>query len=205
MNKKENEKHTFLKENGKFDWKKIIIRTFFMLIFIFLIFILYDKIFRTNVTANTLATELYNDLGYHGVALFVYLCDTFIVPLTPDVMFPLVSADWSPWQITFFMGSASFLAGLSAYWLGHLVSLIKVIDNVANKIMGSHKVLIHKKGAWAVVLAALTPIPYSTICWTAGILRVDFKKVVLASLVRFPRMLIYYYLFRAGIHVLNFL
>jgi heme/copper-type cytochrome/quinol oxidase subunit 1 len=93
MNKKENEKHAFLKENGKFDWKKIIIRTFFMLIFIFLIFILYDKIFRTNVTANTLATELYNDLGYHGVALFVYLCDTFIVPLTPDVMFPLVSAD----------------------------------------------------------------------------------------------------------------
>lgn len=205
MNDKDNTKHTFLKDDGKIAWKKLIIRTFFMILFIFILFLLYDKIFRTNVKANEIAKKLYNDLGFHGVALFVFLCDTFIVPLTPDIMFPLVSSSWSPLQITFFMGTASFFGGLCAYWLGHLVYKIKIVKNIANKIIGSHEVLIHKKGAWAVVLAALTPIPYSTVCWTAGILKVDFRKVIFACLVRFPRMIIYYYLFRAGIQIINFL
>ncbi|MDC7237459.1 MAG: VTT domain-containing protein [Sphaerochaetaceae bacterium] len=205
MKDNNDQQHTFLKENGKIKWTKLISRTLIAVLFIFILFLLYDKLFKTNVRANDIATQLYNDLGFHGVALFVYLCDTFLVPLTPDVMFPLVASDWNPLQITLFMGTASFLGGLSGYWLGHLLDRIKIIDRLAQKIMGTHKVLIHKKGAWAVVLAALTPIPYSTICWTAGILKVDFKKVALASLVRFPRMLIYYYLFRAGTHLIAFL
>ncbi len=205
MRDNNDQQHSFLKENGKIKWTKLISRTFIAVLFIFILFLLYDKFFRTNIRANEIARQLYNDLGFHGVALFVYLCDTFLVPLTPDVMFPLVASDWNPLQIALFMGTASFLGGLSGYWLGNFLSHIKPVFRLSEKIMGTHKVLIHKKGAWAVVLAALTPIPYSTICWTAGILKVDFKKVVLASLVRFPRMLIYYYLFRAGTHLIDFL
>ncbi|MDC7244243.1 MAG: YqaA family protein [Pleomorphochaeta sp.] len=199
------EKHTFLREDGSIAWGKLVFRTFIALLFIFVIFIIYDKVIRSSVQTSTLAQDLYNKLGHFGVSLFVYLCDTFIVPLTPDIMFPLVSSNWNILEITLFMGSASFLGGISAYWLGHLLSKIKIVDKYANKIMGSHKVFIHNKGAWGVALAGLTPIPYSTICWTAGILKVEFKKVIFACLVRFPRMILYYYLFIAGAQITNFL
>jgi membrane protein YqaA with SNARE-associated domain len=204
-NNEDEKKHSFLKEDGSIAWKKLFFRTILALLVIFILFSIYSQIMKSNVQANNVAQNLYNELGHFGVSLFVYLCDTFIVPLTPDIMFPLVSGDWTALQITFFMGAASFLGGITAYWLGHLISLIKVVNRVANKIMGTHKVFIHKKGAWGVALAGLTPIPYSTICWTAGILKVEFKDVVLACLVRFPRMLIYYYLFKAGVELIQFL
>lgn len=200
-----NKKHRFLKEDGSIAWKKLVIRTLIAFVSIFLIFILYDKIISSNVKTSDVAQRLYNSLGFFGVSLFVYLCDTFIVPLTPDIMFPLVSSNWNIFEITIFMGGSSYLGGISAYWLGHLLSLIKVVNRYSNKIMKDHKVFIHNKGAWGVAISGLTPIPFSTICWTAGILKVEFKDVVLACLVRFLRMILYYYLFKAGVEIVNFL
>jgi membrane protein YqaA with SNARE-associated domain len=205
MKDKDDKKHAFLKEDGRISWPKLIIKTFFMFVVIFGIFLIYDKVLKSSVRATMFANNLYENLGYKGVALFVYICDTFIVPMTPDVMFPLVSSQWSIIQITMIMGTASFLGGISAYWLGRSVSLIKIVSRTSERIMGSHKILIHKKGAWAIVLAGLTPIPYSTVCWTAGILKVNFIDVLFACLVRFPRIMIYYYLFKAGVQIINFL
>lgn len=201
----DDKKHSFLKEDGSIAWKKLFFRTLIAVLFIFIIFMIYDKVVNTNETTNSIAKELYNSLGHFGVSLFVYLCDTFIVPLTPDIMFPLVSENWSIIEITLFMGSASYLGGISAYWLGHLLSKIKSINKLSNRIMGTHKTFIHKKGAWGVAIAGLTPIPYSTICWTAGILKVEFNDVALACIVRFVRMILYFYLYRAGASIISFL
>jgi len=203
--KNNDKRHTFLKEDGSINWRKLLFRTMLAILIIFVIFILYDLIIGSSVRTNDIATNIYNKMGYFGVALFVYLCDTFIVPLTPDIMFPLVSKNWNIIEITLFMGGASFLGGLSAYWLGHLLSKIKTVDKFANKLMGTHKEFIHHRGAWGVAIAGLTPIPYSTICWTAGIVKLEFRDVVLACLVRFLRMILYYYLFLGGAKIISFI
>lgn len=198
-------KHAFLKDDGSINWKKLLFRTFIAILIIFIVFLAFDLVMNNSVRTNDIATDIYNKMGYLGVALFVYLCDTFIVPLTPDIMFPLVSSNWNIFEITIFMGGASFLGGLSAYWLGHLLSKIKAVEKLANRLMGTHKEFVHHRGAWGVAIAGLTPIPYSTICWTAGIVKLEFKDVILACLVRFLRMIIYYYLFLGGAKIISFI
>jgi hypothetical protein len=44
----------------------------------------------TKVQQYPFMPKLYEVMGYRGVALFVYLVDTFIVPLTVDVVWPFV-------------------------------------------------------------------------------------------------------------------
>lgn len=205
MKRRDSNKGKFINEKGKITWGNIIVRVIFALLFLVLIFYLYNRLVISNVEVNAFVEQLYDDLGFWGISLYVYLCDTFVLPLTPDVIFPLIADEWNIIQITFFIGTASVLGGLTGYWIGRLLSLIKFINRFTSKIGRSHHQLIKEKGAWAIALAALTPIPYSTVCWSAGILKVDFKKVVIASLVRYPRMLIYYYFFVAGFHIIGIL
>lgn len=192
-------KHTFLKEDGSIKWSKLIIRTVIMMAFVVAVFVLYEYFFASKGTNDLLAKRLYKELGVHGVAIFVYLVDTFLVPLTVDVIFPLI-VDWSPLKIMVVLGTASCLGGFSGYWIGRLISKIKVVHQFVDKIVGSHTVILQHYGALGVVLAAISPIPYSTVCWASGILRIDPRKIILACLVRFPRMILYYYIFIGGLN-----
>ncbi len=59
--------------------------------------------------------------------------------------------------------------------------------------------LIRKYGGWAVVIAGLTPVPFSTVCWIAGLLELPPHTVLLATASRIPRIIIYYLLIQAGV------
>jgi membrane protein YqaA with SNARE-associated domain len=52
--------------------------------------------------------------------------------------------------------------------------------------------LIDRYGYWAVALGALTPIPFSITCWSAGMLRLGFGRFLLVALLRVPRFVGYY-------------
>jgi membrane protein YqaA with SNARE-associated domain len=54
-----------------------------------------------------------------------------------------------------------------------------------------------------VALAGFTPLPFSTICWIAGLLEVRSKVVLLAVLSRIPRIILYYYMIQGGIEILQ--
>ncbi|MBN1544212.1 VTT domain-containing protein [Candidatus Woesearchaeota archaeon] len=48
--------------------------------------------------------------------------------------------------------------------------------------------LFSKYGVYAVAVGAMSPIPYSAVCWTAGIYRMSYFKFILASIItRLPR------------------
>jgi membrane protein YqaA with SNARE-associated domain len=50
------------------------------------------------------------------------------------------------------------------------------------------KKLFDRYGIWAVIVGAFSPIPYSSICWTAGIYNMKFKPFIITSLLtRIPR------------------
>ena len=55
-----------------------------------------------------------------------------------------------------------------------------------------------KYGIWAVIVAAITPIPFSPVCWIAGMLEMDYKQFLVASLWRIPRFMIWYVIFSLG-------
>ncbi len=57
---------------------------------------------------------------------------------------------------------------------------------------------IRKLGVVAVVVAALTPVPFSLVCYLAGSLRMPLGIFFLAILARIPRMAIFYYIIAAA-------
>lgn len=193
----------FTNLDGSIRWKKLLFRTIIGIAFVIAILLIYEYFFGVVGTTNdSIAQRLYEQMGTSGVFLFVLIVDTFIVPMTVDVMYPLVIA-WSPIKIMMVLGTASFLGGILGYWIGRFLSRIKFIDRLVDKLVGSHKVFIDDHGAWAIVLAALSPLPYSTICWAAGALKVDNRKIILACIARYARMLIYYYIFIGGLSLIS--
>jgi len=49
-------------------------------------------------------------------------------------------------------------------------------------------------GPIAVAIGALTPFPYSVTTWTAGMFNMPFKRMILPTMLRIPRLWIYYWI-----------
>ena len=99
---------------------------------------------------------------------------------------------------------ASVLGGLGGYYIGHKLKKRKWVIRLTSGFREKAEDLFHRYGRWAVVLAALTPIPFSTICWTAGIFNMKFEKFWPTTLFRIPRMILWYYLILLGVDFSKF-
>ena len=91
---------------------------------------------------------------------------------------------------------------IGGYWSGRLLGHLRFIRMVTVNFSEDGERLINRYGAWAVVLAGLTPIPFSTVCWMAGALKMHWGTMLLAALSRAPRMVIYYLIFKGGFSLL---
>ncbi|MEK6903791.1 MAG: VTT domain-containing protein, partial [Nanoarchaeota archaeon] len=73
--------------------------------------------------------------------------------------------------------------GMFGYWIGVMgerVILEKFFSH--DKIARVHK-LFERYGAWAVFIAAFTPIPYKVFTIAAGVFYISLKKFIIASLI----------------------
>lgn len=151
---------------------------------------------------NSWSLFLSEEFGYLGVGIFVFLVDLFIVPTSPDVMFPLVMT-WNPVVLLLVMSAASSAGGFCGYLLARRLGSLNSLDHLLLHVRRRGEPFVRHYGAWAVVLAAVTPIPFSTVCWAAGLLKVPVMQVAPAVLARLPRMVIYYLLIRIGVLLLS--
>ncbi len=140
--------------------------------------------------------------GLVGVFAFVFLVDTFVVPASLDLLFP-VTMDWPPVPLLLVMSVASILGGCAGYWIARGFSRWRYVARTvaAYRARGEH--IIERYGIWAVVLAGLTPIPFSTVSWIAGMVRMPPGLYALGALSRAPRIVIYYLLIRAGLTLIG--
>ncbi len=189
---------SYFKLDGTLDWthlvkKAVIFISFFIIVFIILFVFLKPQM-------QTVAKWVTETLGYSGVFLYTFIVDMFIVPLTVDIIFPFVS-HYNTVPLLLTLSIASSLGGIGGYLIGRLLGHISIIKAFTSGFTQDGESLIKKYGVWAVVIAAITPIPFSTICWMSGMVKVPFLYVALASLARFPRMIIYYAAVKAGLMI----
>ena len=136
--------------------------------------------------------------GLLGVFGFVYLVDTFVVPASLDLLFP-VTLEMSPIPLLLTMSLASFLGGLSGYSIGRWLCHFRFVRRTIEGYRARGERIITRYGIWAVVIAGLTPIPFSTVSWIAGMVRMPVGLYALGALSRAPRIAAYYLLIRAGL------
>lgn len=183
-------------EEGQLDWRQIVRKT--ILIALTFLFIYAIALYFVQDHYHVIGAWTIENLGYAGVALLVFLIDTFIVPMSVDIIFPFV-LEWNPVTLLATMSLASAAGGFCGYWIGRLLGHLPLIKAFTSRFSEDGERLINKYGVWAVVIAGLTPIPFSTVCWMAGMFRVQWQLVALATLSRIPRMILYYLFFRGGL------
>ncbi|MDD3930260.1 MAG: VTT domain-containing protein [Sphaerochaeta sp.] len=196
-------KKSYLREDGSFHVRKLLFRTFIAMLFIFTLYFIGYRIYSgLGLDKNVVVQTFIEDFGVLGVALYVFIVDLFVLPLSVDLMWPFV-LEWHPLMIIAVMGTASVAGAFCAYLFGRLVGLIPVFRKWVLKQSGTHtETLITKYGIWAIVISGLTPLPFSTICTVAGIVELKVHHVLLSSLIRYVRMGIYYLIF-AGLIVIG--
>lgn len=138
-------------------------------------------------------------LGLWGIAIAVILADTFTFPVPPDAyLLAAVASHADEIPILIVISVSSIVAGNLAYFVGPLLQNVPILGKKIEKFRHKGEMLFKKWGLWTVVIAALTPIPFSVVCWFAGIYKMPYRPFFIGTLVRFLRFALFYYLFVFG-------
>ena len=124
------------------------------------------------------------DLAIYALALGSF-AESIIFPIPVDVLLMPMSLLNPPMAIWFAMVAmvASVLGGIAGYWVGLRFGRPVLHRFVSPAKADSAERLFNKYGAWAVVVAAITPIPYKVFTISAGVLNLELKKFVFASVI----------------------
>jgi len=127
--------------------------------------------------------------GFAGLFVLTLIMDVIIQPISPDILvfgstFGGASLLWA----TVVGGLASCLAGIIDYFIGRRLGEDGFKDWFGEKHLKSGKKLFSKYGILAVVIGSLSPIPYSAVCWSAGVYQMRALPFMLTIfIVRLPR------------------
>lgn len=195
-------KESYLLEDGTLNVKVLMKRTLSLTVSILVLYLLVMKLLSyTSIGQSEVLQQFVLDFGVRGVALYVYLMDLLVFPLSVDFIWAFVMA-WHPLQVILVMGTSSVAGALSAYLVGRLIRCIPPIRRWVMKVSGTHaEELIAKYGVWGIVISGLTPLPYSTICTVAGVVKLNPYLFFLGTLIRYVRMAIYYFIFAGLIYI----
>ena len=182
----------------KLRWAPILIVGFSCL---FIMLIVYVVGLRTlGHDTYTGAIEWFEKhFGLHlAIFLYTYIVDTLILPLSPDLVW-MVAAGIPGYETILLVGVASFLGGVTSYYIGVLFDKIPFVRKITKKANAKWGGYIKVYGTPFLVLSSMLPLPFSTICTVAGAVKLKASKVIPVCLLRIVHAAIYFCLFKAGL------
>lgn len=120
-----------------------------------------------------------------GALLATSFTESIFFPIPPDPLLIGIgilnqsSALWLAALVTLF----SVGGALVGHWLGQRFGSPILHRIVSEKKVALVEGMFHKYGAWAVLFAAFTPIPYKVFAITAGALHLERRPFIIASLI----------------------
>jgi membrane protein YqaA with SNARE-associated domain len=144
-------------------------------------------------------TRFVDAWGVMGLAVSVLLIDASPIPLTNEPVVALaLKGGLAPVDIFVVTSLASCAAGLVGFGVG---TLLRRTTDVAARVRRWNPLIcdwIERRGAVAVAVAAIAPLPYALSTYTAGLMGVRLGPVALATLVRIPKTALYLLLLMIG-------
>ncbi|NOZ47575.1 MAG: hypothetical protein GXO79_12460 [Chlorobi bacterium] len=133
-----------------------------------------------------------------GLIYLIFIISEVIFGIIPPELFMI----WAATKFTFtgfvfqifFLSALSYLAGILGYWIGAFLNRSLFFRVSKKRILGKYDKYLFKYGEFLVVVAAVTPIPFSGISMLVGSLKLPFNKYLLFALTRFLRFFIYAYI-----------
>lgn len=134
----------------------------------------------------------YSLLVSNEIILGVFFISETILGLIPPDLFIVWAKQFNhPYAMVLLLAVLSYLAGFLSYYLGVKLGGIKKISELINVKFADEFKMLRSWGGFIIVVAALFPLPYGTMCLGAGMLRYSIKALVLLGLFRILRFFAY--------------
>ncbi|MBT4936597.1 DedA family protein [Candidatus Peregrinibacteria bacterium] len=121
--------------------------------------------------------------GNLGVFLFSYT-ESIIQPFPVDpILIAGVAAGSNPHTLLFYASAGALLGAITAYFLGKYLGEPIFLKLFKKKYYEQGEKFFEKYGIYAVLLGAVTPIPFKVIAWLAGIFEMPFGQFMLMTFI----------------------
>jgi membrane protein YqaA with SNARE-associated domain len=147
----------------------------------------------------SLGKAFVEQLGLAGLFLGFFLPDAFPLPLPHDVFSGLCLIGGVSFPVIVAVAStASLCGGTVGFHVGRRLSHTLWFQRIMTRHGSDAHALVRRYGGPAVAIGALTPLPYFIVCWAAGALEMSYRRFIVWSLLRIPRVAIYLWLVQLG-------
>ncbi|MBI9067021.1 MAG: hypothetical protein JEZ09_06995 [Salinivirgaceae bacterium] len=182
-------KHRYYYRSG-FYWflTKNILKIIGILLLIIALFLVLEK---WVVDKDKLFSKLFHNLNNAQVFALFVVSESFFGLIPPDFFIIWGRKFDHPWQIVTLLGFISYGGGIISYKIGLLIRSIKKLNVFLTKKFKQNFRKVRRWGSVFIVVAALFPLPYSTICMLSGILKYPFKIFLYIGLIRVLRFYLY--------------
>lgn len=129
------------------------------------------------------------------LVFLVFILSEIIFGIIPPEIFILLSAQGN--HLIYYILSIvlfsilSYGAGSLGYLIGRLLSKREFFRFISNRYLSKSTAQIKRFGGFLVVVAALTPLPFSAIAMLMGAIKYPFDKYLIYSLFRILRFVLY--------------
>jgi len=96
------------------------------------------------------------------------------------------------WSIVF-LAVTSYFAGMLGFFIGYRFGLTKFYRLIRMRFLGKYERLLNRFGPFLIIVAALTPVPYSAISMLVGAVKYPFLRYLIYASFRFVRFAAYSY------------
>lgn len=137
--------------------------------------------------------------GIAGMGFGTFLADSILFPIPPQ-FYMLVSIMSGGSQVGPMIAicTGSLLGGTVAYLIARRFSNTQRVQRWIDRSSPHLPKFVKKYGPLAVVVGAISPIPFSTLCIAAGLYNLSRKLLMLMLLLRVPRLAIFYFAIASG-------
>lgn len=134
----------------------------------------------------------YSVIVSHEIVLAIFFVSETILGLVPPDLFIVWAKQFTnPYAVVLLLATLSYGAGLVAYYMGIKIGAIEKISTIINVKFAPQFKMLRSWGGLIIVIAALLPLPYSTMCLGAGMLKYSLKALLILGLFRFVRFFAY--------------
>lgn len=179
------------------ELRTLVLRLVLAVVVVFGAVAVLARVFRGPLQA--LGTAFVDRFGLVGMFFGSFLSDAFTVPIPPQFYLLTAVASGRPQlPAVIVCCTASLLGGALAYRLARPLSRFAPIGRLLDRTRPHADRLFARWGSWSVLVAGISPLPFSGLCYTAGLYEMPRHLFALFLVLRIPRLLVIYAAVRAG-------
>lgn len=129
----------------------------------------------------------------------IFLCSEVVIGIIPPEFFMLWALRYETLGnyalIITILTVMSYLAGVVGFWIGWYLNQTIYFRYLRRRFLSNMERRLQTFGPYLVIIAALTPVPFSGVAMLVGSVKYSFKRYLLLSLSRFLRFAIYAWVF----------